>query len=276
VSEKLKGALLGIAVTVIAGVLVAIASSLWQSLLAPFDFEVDASYIDATGSHPAAGATLTFSVEPPAVTDAGGRAYWKDIAPHWTEKHEIEVDPPYQVVSSPPFFVRRYPNPINIVLKKIVASGPVNADAPVVHFNNPIEQEQAEHLAQVQPANPAVLPAPQENPPLPDRTEIYRSGPQISGPGKEFSQWYTLCSGDIPGPGYTVKSSTFQLAGDRQCGAWAVCQKTTDEPTRVCWQFKLQGHDEQIGLFHGFIPNGQSGRAFSEGILSVLWTKSSH
>jgi hypothetical protein len=103
---------------------------------------------------------------------------------------------------------------------------------------------------------------------LPDRTEIYRSGPQVSGAGKNFSVPYDLCSGDPPS-GYVIKSNRFLLAGDRQCDRWATCKETRNEATKVCWQFSLQGHEEQTGFF----KPGQTGQAYSEGVLTVVWTR---
>lgn len=84
-----------------------------------------------------------------------------------------------------------------------------------------------------------------------------RSGSRPSGPGKSFSQPYELCSDPLPDPAMTIVSSDFFLLGDRSCGSWATCEPSVKEPTRVCWKFTLQGHDERpfnsVGLSEGVL-----------------------
>jgi hypothetical protein len=313
-ASTLKKTVIGIGVATLTTLAGAIATTMWERFVAPFDLEVDAQYIDATGAnHPAAGAVLDLPVVSTETTDEGGRAYWKDVVPHWTEQKHIVVDPPYEILSAPPLFLRRYSNPVNVLLRKIEtqqagaaqpaspppvtapAAQPAPQPAPqsptqlqqpaqgdaatagkelppqfgaaIFKIHPPIGQaaEQVQLTAKaVEVAKPAAAAAPA----LLDVTDIYRSGPQISGAGKNFSAPYDLCSGDPPS-GYVIKSNRFLLAGDRQCGQWATCKQTRNEATKVCWQFTLQGHDEQTGIF----KPGQSGQAYSEGVLSVVWTR---
>jgi hypothetical protein len=96
----------------------------------------------------------------------------------------------------------------------------------------------------------------------------YSSGARSSGAGDSFSQWYELCND--PKPGWVISESSFTLTGDRQCNAWSECRQSTNEPTKVCWQFRMQGHKEQTG---GFFNQGNTGIQFSTGVLSVLWRK---
>jgi hypothetical protein len=97
-------------------------------------------------------------------------------------------------------------------------------------------------------------------------TRVYKSGPQMSGPGAEFSSFYSLCSqdGDVPSD-FTIESESFSIVGDRSCGSWATCTEETKTPRQVCWKFRMQGHSEW-GPF-----NSGQGKASSEGILTVVW-----
>ena len=315
-ASKLKKTLIGIGVATLTTLAGVIATSVWERFIAPFDLEVDAQYIDAAGAnHPAAGVVLALPVVSTATTDEGGRAYWRSVVPHWTEQKRIVVDPPYEIVSAPPLFLRRYSNPLNVLLRKVetqqAAATPAAAPTPVpaptpaaatpappppppdqsqqpapgaataggkghlaasMIIHAPIGQL-AEHVQLSTKAvelakPPASMTALSAAAALPDVADIYRSGPQISGVGGNFSEPYDLCSGDPPS-GYVIKSNTFLLAGDRQCGRWATCKKTRNEATKVCWQFALQGHEEQTGIF----KPGEKGQAYSEGVLSVVWTR---
>jgi hypothetical protein len=105
----------------------------------------------------------------------------------------------------------------------------------------------------------------------PDLAKVYRSGPKPSGDGKDFGPWWSQCSEDPPAEGYVIKSEHFELVGDRQCGAWSECRQVSKTPARVCYEFRMQGHDEWTGPLHGLVPNGNPGRALSEGILTVVW-----
>lgn len=73
---------------------------------------------------------------------------------------------------------------------------------------------------------------------------VVSSGPKKSGAMKSFSDWYELC-GETP-TGYRVVASDFQLTGDRRCGAWAECAQSSLTERKVCWRFRMQGHDEGL------------------------------
>src|SRR5260370_5233742 len=111
-------------------------------------------------------------------------------------------------------------------------------------------------------ANPAAEPA--QAPAI--VSETYHSDNLPSGAGADFSPWYTLCSDNKP-DGWTVADSTFELKGDRAGCAWAECKQTQNTPTKVCWQFRMQGHSEQVGFGHG----GNTGIQNSQGFLKVVW-----
>jgi hypothetical protein len=109
-----------------------------------------------------------------------------------------------------------------------------------------------------------------QRPPTPQiitTQEAYRSDPRPSGAGKDFSNWYTLCSPQKPA-GWKLMNVTFTLVGDRSCGAWSECRPQSQNETQACWQFRMQGHDEQMGLFRQ-----NSGIQFSAGVLTVTWQR---
>jgi hypothetical protein len=111
---------------------------------------------------------------------------------------------------------------------------------------------------------PAEAPKPQPvqaDPARVKETLVIRSGPRLSGARKAFSEWYELCSGELP-RNSTIDTADFSLSGDRSCGAWADCREKTDKRTasQVCWEFRLQGHDEWPA----------SGQAMSEGVLRIV------
>ena len=91
---------------------------------------------------------------------------------------------------------------------------------------------------------------------------IFTSEPLVSGSMENFSPWYELCSGALP-PGSIIEQVTFTLAGDRSCGAWAECREKERTQSRVCWQFRMQGHNE-------WLPPGQ---ARSVGQLRVQFSR---
>jgi hypothetical protein len=70
-----------------------------------------------------------------------------------------------------------------------------------------------------------------------------RSGPQPSGSGKGWSNWYSIRSGPSP-TGCAVANVEFRLSGDRQCGAWSECQEVGRSDSGVEYKFRLQGHEE--------------------------------
>jgi hypothetical protein len=101
----------------------------------------------------------------------------------------------------------------------------------------------------------AVLPAPSS-----EQIQVTRSGLKLSGRGKFFSDWYVLCSADLPA-GAKIVAHELTLSGDRQCGAWAECQPTDTSDSKVCYRFRLQGHDEWPA----------PGQGQSEGVLTVKY-----
>ena len=130
-ASNLKKTVIGIGVATLTTLAGVIATSMFERFIAPFDLEVDAQYIDAAGAnHPAVGVVLDLPVVSTATTDQGGRAYWKDVVPHWTEQKQIVVDPPYEIVSAPPLFLRRYSNPLNVLLRKTETQQAAAAPAP--------------------------------------------------------------------------------------------------------------------------------------------------
>lgn len=116
--------------------------------------------------------------------------------------------------------------------------------------------------------NPSAAPTPAPTP-IPAQYEIknYSSGGRPSGKSDQFSEWYTLCNDPEPAA-WTIESSSFVLTGDRQCNAWSECKQTENTPTKVCWQFRMQGHSEQVG---GLFNQGNTGIQFSTGNLRVVW-----
>jgi hypothetical protein len=111
------------------------------------------------------------------------------------------------------------------------------------------------------PTVPSATPAPSTL-----ERKTYTSGSTPSGAGAAFSEWYQLCSDPEPNA-WTIAESSFSLTGDRQCNAWSECRQTVNEPTKVCWQFRMQGHSEQTGI----LRQGNTGIQFSTGVLSVVW-----
>jgi hypothetical protein len=85
----------------------------------------------------------------------------------------------------------------------------------------------------------------------------------VSGDGASWGQLYELCSNPAP-TGYRVVHAEFRLVGDRQCGAWAECREVEQNDSKVCWQFRLQGHGERPGA---------DGRAQSRAELTVTIDK---
>ena len=85
-----------------------------------------------------------------------------------------------------------------------------------------------------------------------DIVKVKMSGEQWSGEGKDWSQYYYLETDDPPA-GYYLHSATFQLAGDRQCGAWSSCTQVLASPYKAAWEFRMQGHDEHLELREFFI-----------------------
>jgi hypothetical protein len=101
-------------------------------------------------------------------------------------------------------------------------------------------------------------------PPVHATPETYRSDELPSGNCKDFSGWYSLCSPDNP-EGWTIVSQVFQLIGDRSCSGWANCEVVSKTPTKICYRFRMQGHDEECG------HSGNTGIHYSRGQLDVVW-----
>jgi hypothetical protein len=101
-------------------------------------------------------------------------------------------------------------------------------------------------------------------PPVVATPETYRSDELPSGNCKDFSGWYSLCSPDKP-EGWTIVSQVFQLTGDRSCSGWANCEVVSNIPTKICYRFRMQGHDEECG------HSGNTGIHYSRGQLDVVW-----
>jgi hypothetical protein len=110
-----------------------------------------------------------------------------------------------------------------------------------------------------------------ELPPLPKIVEkvatntTCQSPEQPSGRCGDYSGWYELCSDPQP-VGWEAVSDNFQLVGNRSCtSGWAECRRSVNTPTRICWQFRMQGHSEECG------HSGNTGIQYSKGILAVTW-----
>ena len=92
------------------------------------------------------------------------------------------------------------------------------------------------------PASAAPASAPEQVVMVPD-TLYFNSGDKASGVGGAWSGWHELCSAPLP-TGATITSAALHLSGDRSCGAWSECREQSRTATRVCWQFRMQGHNE--------------------------------
>jgi hypothetical protein len=74
-----------------------------------------------------------------------------------------------------------------------------------------------------------------------------------SFPGASWSPWVEVCAS--AGANEQVGVAQFRLEGDRSCGAWSECRETTHDSAKVCWQFRVQGHDEWRGPFGIAVPH---------------------
>lgn len=72
------------------------------------------------------------------------------------------------------------------------------------------------------------------------------SGLKPSGAGKGWAS-HQLCAETPPGYERIDGSVNFSLTGDRACGAWSECNVIRKDPANVCFEFKLQGHEEGPG-----------------------------
>lgn len=98
---------------------------------------------------------------------------------------------------------------------------------------------------------------------VPVTTAQFRTGPIPSGFGSAWSPPHRLCADRPPLPGYRVRDVRFELVGDRSCGAWAECRETLRSETESCFEFRFQGHSEDV-----FRPIG-----VAEGVLSVVYER---
>lgn len=86
-----------------------------------------------------------------------------------------------------------------------------------------------------------------------------------SGACDGYSGWYELCSDGQP-PGWQIVADSFQLSGNRSCTTgFAECKRTIGSSTRVCYEFRLQGHKEECN------HPGNTGIQNSIGNLTVTW-----
>jgi hypothetical protein len=101
--------------------------------------------------------------------------------------------------------------------------------------------------------------------PLVNTTEVYWSDDTASGACKDFGAWATVCSPDKP-EGWTIVTQVFELTGDRAGCAYAECSTVSaPTPTKACYHFRTQGHDEECG------HSGNTGIHYSKGKLTVVW-----
>ena len=109
--------------------------------------------------------------------------------------------------------------------------------------------------------NFVLKPLPKPGVPRPEELKVEKSsGLKASGVGSEFSDWYELCSGPAP-QDYSYRDSKYWLTGDRECGKWAECRYGRADDSNVCFEFRLQGHNEGPG----------QGQGLSEGHLLVTY-----
>lgn len=95
--------------------------------------------------------------------------------------------------------------------------------------------------------------------------KTFTSGMQNSGVWAAYSPYYVLC-GDAPN-GQRIVAHQFSLRGDRTCGAWAECGLIEKSATRICYQFRMQGHNQNQALLG--VGNPNSGVRQSEGVLKL-------
>jgi hypothetical protein len=117
-------------------------------------------------------------------------------------------------------------------------------------------------------APPAAAPNPSSSPssmPFVMTTIPKPSREMPSGACGAYSGWYELCSDSQPAD-WRIAASSFELSGNRACTTgFAECKKTVDTPAKICYEFRLQGHNEECG------HSGNTGIQYSTGHLSVTW-----
>jgi len=129
----------------------------------------------------------------------------------------------------------------------------------ILALASPASSASSASTAASAPLPPPVTPQPGVESGIP---RVQSSGPRPSGLGSAYSEWYELCSEPTP-QGYIIRNVEFRLDGDRSCGAWAECRESRRTPDTVCYQFRLQGHNEW------FPPRP----AYTQGILRVVLAK---
>lgn len=225
----------------------------WDHWMAPFTFEVDVSYKQADGKYVRA---KNVEVYPQGIVGVGpqqtnqyGQAIFQSVDPHPFRTTTI------QVTSSGYSYLNPAQAPVVPLIRR------ADAIQVLLKPDNPPPSAKNEE----KPQSPTIA-----NAAKPDIPEVDRSGPQPSGEGGAFGPTTVLCSKAPPADGYTIKSESFELVGDRRCNAWSECRQTEKSPTRVCYSFRMQGHSEWTGPFNLGRNNGS---ATSEGVLSVLWAE---
>jgi hypothetical protein len=91
------------------------------------------------------------------------------------------------------------------------------------------------------------------------------SGPVASGSCGDWGNWTQVCTDNEPA-GWKLVSYNFSLLGDRSCSGWAHCEKIVDTPTKVCYRFQMEGHNEQCHW-----NSSNTGVQNSRGVLSATW-----
>lgn len=68
--------------------------------------------------------------------------------------------------------------------------------------------------------------------------------PQVNSAAAGWGDWMELCTPSLP-PAIHITRADFHLEGDRACGAWSECKIMVNSPLRVCYDFRLQGNNDQ-------------------------------
>jgi hypothetical protein len=99
-------------------------------------------------------------------------------------------------------------------------------------------------------------------------TETYDdpAGERPSGECDNYSVYYSVCTPEKPA-GWKIVNCNFSLSGNRAYGAaGAEAKEQSKSETRICWQFRLQGHSEECRGGHG-----NTGIQHSRAHLTVTW-----